>query len=84
MAKLKELKCDKCGGRMYKSRKSLGLVGLIVIAIGLVLTFSLSIVIGIIVIVIGLIIGSRIKYYWICKDCGYKFEREKNWFSLKG
>jgi len=69
---------------MYKSRKSSGMIGFIIMGIGFAATFYVSTLLGIILIIVGLIAGSKIRYFWVCGDCGYKFEREKNWLSLSG
>ncbi len=75
--KIKELKCEKCGGVMYKSRKSLGMMGLLIMGLGIIAMYYVSSFLGIILIIVGLIAGFKIRYFWVCGDCGYKFEREK-------
>ena len=84
MSNLKELKCEKCGGVMYKSRRSLGMVGFIIMGAGVAAAYYISTLLSVILIIVGLIIGFKIRYSWICEDCGYKFEREKDRFSLWG
>lgn len=83
MSKLKELKCEKCGGIMYRSREEKGMIGLFLIILGLLLLAFIPLL-GIAGIVGGIIVGSKIRYLWICEDCGYKFERQMDWLSFRG
>jgi predicted nucleic acid-binding Zn ribbon protein len=83
MPKIKELKCEKCGGIMHRSRKTRGEIGLFIIIIGFLLLFIIPFL-GVIVIIAGCVVGSRTNYFWVCKDCGYKFERQMNRFSFRG
>ena len=81
----KILICEKCGGLMKKISEATLLLGCLIMVVGLILLFifpPIGTVIGVVLILIGLITGSRAKYYWVCTECGYKFERRKEWWEL--
>lgn len=83
MAK-KTLKCKQCGGPMKKTRETKTGLGCLLFIIGLILLFFFPIgtIIGALIIVIGLVVGSQGKAYWVCRDCGYKIERQASWWEF--
>ena len=83
MFQLETLKCEKCGGKMLKSRKyssGSSLVAIILILIGfpLLFLFPIGTLIGVVFIGFGIEKGAQPRFFWVCQDCGYKFEREGN------
>jgi hypothetical protein len=81
------LKCEKCGGEMKKIKKTYNIgIGLLIILVGICLLFVVPIgtIMGIIIILIGCAQCGKRKFFWLCKTCGYKFEREGNWLERQG
>jgi len=78
MPQLETIKCEKCGGEMKKRRETSTILALFLILIGFGLLFVIP-VIGIVFLIIGLILGSKVRYLWVCQGCGYKFERQGTW-----
>ena len=79
------LKCEKCKGEMMRKRKATGTgPGCILIIIGAALLFLFPIgsIIGILLIFVGLYYGSKAKGLWVCKKCGYQFERKIKWHEF--
>jgi len=73
-------KCEKCGGEFKKKSKATGTgAGCLIVIIGVLLIgfFPVGTIIGIILILVGLGYGSKQQHFWVCKNCGFKFEREK-------
>lgn len=69
--------CKHCGGQMRKSKQATsGGMGCILIILGIVLTPA---IIGIPIILYGLHLGMKRRGFWLCKNCGYQFERKLEW-----
>lgn len=84
MSQLKTLKCEKCGGEMKKSREAASTgAGCLFLLIGFILLFIFPIgtIFGVILLIVGLIYGSKSRFLWVCKNCGYKFERKGSFWS---
>jgi len=75
ISQVETLQCEKCGGEMKKSRKTTGEAGCLLILAGLLLLI-IFFPIGIVLLVIGVIYGSKQQGFWVCKNCGYQFERK--------
>ena len=76
------VKCQQCQSEMKKTKKAesnigLQLIGIILFFVGIVLLFVIPIgtVIGIILIISACGMGYKKKKVWLCKSCGYFFER---------
>lgn len=74
--------CQQCGGTMRKTKKTdssmtLQLVGVILFILGLVALFyfPLGTVIGVIVMILASRLGYSRRKVWLCKNCGYFFDR---------
>ena len=74
--------CQQCGGTMRKTKKTdismtLQLVGVALFILGLVALFyfPLGTLIGVIVMILACRLGYSKRKVWLCKDCGYFFER---------
>jgi len=79
MSQLETLQCEKCGGEMKKSRKATSTgAGCFCLLIGFLLLFlfPLGTILGIILLIVGVIYGSQQQGLWVCKNCGYQFERK--------
>ena len=74
--------CQQCGGAMRKTKKTeismtLQLVGVILFIVGLaaLFYFPLGTVIGVFVMILSARLGYSRRKVWLCKDCGYFFDR---------
>lgn len=79
---VKGLKCHKCGGDMVKKTagdKSTESSGCLLLILGVVLT---PIIIGIPLIIYSLSLMNKKKGLWVCKNCGYQFERQVKWYEF--
>ena len=84
MAQLETLKCEKCGGEMKKSREATSTeAGCLLLLIGFALLFFFPIgtIFGVILLIGGIIYGSKSRFIWECKSCGYKFERKGSFWK---
>lgn len=82
MGQLKTLECEKCGGEMRKKHEAAHSQGasllLIILGIILLFIFPIGTIFGVIILFVGLSRGSALRYVWVCRDCGYKFERAES------
>jgi hypothetical protein len=90
MAKVKTLKCEKCGGEMIPrtvARHSPAAVilllvfGLIFCFLGL-FTMGITLIIGIPLLIIGFLLGVQTRGVWLCKDCRTMIDRQKKFWEL--
>lgn len=81
MGKPQFLKCDRCGGKMVKGRRSRP-GGCIMFLIGFILLFfhPIGTIIGVILILGGITMGNE--HFWVCKDCKTKIPREHDWWEF--
>lgn len=80
---MNEIECRQCGGTMYKTKRgehNLGLqfLGVVVFIIGLALlfVFPLGTIAGVFLMLGAARMGYSKKKVWMCRNCGYYFERE--------
>lgn len=80
-----ELKCQQCGSGMKKTSRAernmgLQLLGVLLFFVGVALCFVVppfGLVMGIIVMIVAARLGYKKSKVWICKNCGYFFERAR-------
>jgi hypothetical protein len=74
------VRCKVCGGAARKKVVSGGLLGLLLIIFGLLESENSE---CLLIIAAGLIIGTRFKSYWVCKDCeSIISERMRKWYEI--
>lgn len=76
------VKCQQCGGEMKKGAKTdssigLQLIGVILflLGIGLLIFFPIGTLVGLVVMIVAARMGYKKRKVWMCKACGYFFER---------
>ncbi|MBN1459308.1 MAG: hypothetical protein JXA57_07215 [Armatimonadetes bacterium] len=78
------VKCQQCGGIMHKDMKAdksmaLQVVGvlLFLVGVGLLVVIPFGTIAGLIIMIVSARLGYSKKKVWLCRNCGYFFERAK-------